>query len=134
MRAKDQQKRRQKTEETSDPLVSRLKAEWKGYINYEWSDAAKERFAVWLYETNILSELDSHAAKGRKFTTGYDAYHKCMVATCFERDAASVNAGYIVTARGQNGSTALARLLYLISEEMPHEWTKPAAVVHEDKW
>jgi len=134
MRAKDQQKRRQRTEEGQDPLVGRLKAEWKGYINYEWSDAAKERFAVWLDETNLFNELDAHTAKGRKFTTGYDAYHKCMVATCFERDINSPNAGYIVTARGKEASTAQARLLYLISEEMPHEWTKPSVIADVDKW
>lgn len=134
MRKKNQSERREKTEASADPLAGRLKAEWKGYINYEWSDAAKERFAVWLDETNIFVEMDAHTAKGRKFTTGFDPYHKCMVATCMERDVASVNAGYIVTARGKEGSTALARLLYLISEEMPHEWTKPSVIVQDDKW
>lgn len=134
MRQKDQNKRREKTEADGDPLVRRLKADWKGYINYEWSDAAKERFAVWLDETNLFTELDKHTALGRKFTTGYDAYHKCMVSTCFERDSSSVNAGYIVTARGIEGTTSLARLLYLISEEMPHEWSKPSVIAGTDKW
>jgi hypothetical protein len=134
MRAKDRAKRTEKTLANSHPLAGKLKAEWKGYINYEWSDAAKERFAVWLDETNLFSELDAHAAKGRKFTQGFDAYHKCMVATCFERDETSANAGYIVTARGIDATTAFARLLYLISEEMPHEWSKPSVIANEDKW
>lgn len=134
MRQKDIKARRNKTEENAHPLAGKLNAEWKGYINYEWSDAAKERFAVWLDETNIFDELDAHAAKGRKFTTGFDAYHKCMVATCFERDANSPNAGYIVTARGKTASIAQARLLYLICEEMPVEWSKPAVNAPEDKW
>jgi len=134
MRQKDMKARRNKTEDNAHPLAGKLNAEWKGYINYEWSDAAKERFAVWLDETNIFDELNSHTAKGRKFAQGFDAYHKCMLATCFERDAKSVNAGYIVTARGSDAATALARLLYLISEEMPHEWSKPSAIANEDKW
>lgn len=134
MRQKDIKARRNKTEENAHPLAGKLNAEWKGYINYEWTDAAKERFAVWLDETNIFDDLDAHAAKGRKITVGFDAYHKCMVASCFERDANSPNAGYIVTARGAQAATALARLLYLISEEMPVEWSKPALSVPEDKW
>jgi len=134
MRDKDQRKRRAATEAQGDPLVGRLKAEWKGYINYEWSDAAKERFAVWLDETNLFVEMDKHAALGRKFTSGFDAYHKCYVSTCFERDTTSVNAGYIVTARGMDATTSLARLLYLISEEMPVEWSKPSVSAPADKW
>jgi hypothetical protein len=128
------EKRREKTEQNSNELTKRFKAEFKGYVNFEWSDSQKEAFGVWALEFNFWDEFNAQTAKGRRITTGYDPYHQCQVASCFERDIDSPNAGYICTARGLDGSTAISRLLYLISELMPDEWVKPTQRAKSDQW
>jgi hypothetical protein len=134
MRQKSMEKRRERTEASTKELTDRLKAEFRGYVNFEWTDAQKEAFAVWALEFDFWSQLNAQTERGRKISVGYDAYHHCQVASCFERDIASPNAGYICTARGVDSSTAISRLLYLISELMPDEWAKPQQRVKSDLW
>ena len=134
MRQKSMEKRRDKTEGETDELANRLKADFKGYVNFEWTDDQKEAFSIWALEFNFWDELNAQTGKGRRITTGYDAYHNCQVASCFERDINSPNAGYICTARGLDAATAVSRLLYLISELMPDEWIKPKSKPKQDLW
>jgi hypothetical protein len=128
------EKRREKSEADTDDNAKRFKAEFRGYVNFDWNDAQKERFAVWALEFDFWSQLDAQTNKGRRIAVGFDAYHQCQVASCFERDVTSPNAGYICTARGVDASTAISRLLFLISELMPEEWIKPQQRSKSDQW
>lgn len=134
MRQKSMEKRSERTQSQTEAGSKKTEAKFAGYVNFEWSDVQKEAFSVWAIEFNFWDELNAQTSKGRRISIGYDAYHQCQVASCFERDADSPNAGYICTARGVDGSTAISRLLYLISELMPDEWVKPKSKPKQDLW
>jgi len=134
MRKESMEKRREKTERETATSKRKIEAKFAGYVNFEWNDLQKEAYAVWADKFNFWSELDAQTEKYRRISVGWDAYHQCYVASAFERDADSPNAGYICTARGVDSSTALSRLLFLISELMPDEWVKPQSKPKQDLW
>lgn len=134
MRQKSMEKRRNDTVTATADRKARYSAKFAGYCNFDWQDAQKEACVVWSLEFNFWDELNAQTEKGRRITVGYDAYHQCQVASCFERDIESPNAGYICTARGLDAGTAISRLLYLISELMPEGWMKSTPADRADKW
>ena len=134
MREKSMEKRREKTQSQTAPIERKNEAKFVGYVNFEWSDVQKEAFGIWVLKFNFWDELNAQTAKYRRISVGWDTYHQCYVASAFERDTDSPNAGYICTARGVDAATAVSRLLFLISELMPDEWVKPQSKPKQDLW
>jgi hypothetical protein len=127
-------KEREEANRPSGEPVLKLDAKFKDFVNFEWDDSQKEAYGFWVITFDFWQQLNTQAAKGRRITVQFDTYHSCEVASCFERDVASPNAGYICTARGLDAASAISRLLFLVSELMPNEWVKPKKRDKQDKW
>jgi hypothetical protein len=134
MNEKYMKKRADSTKQKTNSLGLDLSAEWAGFVNFEWTDALKEQYGFWVLEFNFWDELNLQAARGRRISVQFDLYHQCYVASVFERDAKSVNAGKLVTARGQDSATAISRLLFLLSNALREGWGTTKKSSTEDKW
>ena len=134
MNEKQQEKRAQKTKAAVDAQGNDLSAKFTGFVNFEWTDAHKEHYAIWANEFNFWDEYNAQCAKGRRISTQYDLYHQCYVSSCFERDVKSVNAGAICTARGMDAATSISRLLFLVSDVLREGWGLKSTPSQADKW
>jgi len=134
MRQKYMNKRAQETKDKVEREGKDYKAEFAGFVNFEWTDAHKENCIRWASELDFWHEYNQQCAKGRRISTQFDLYHQCYVSSAFERDINSPNAGLICTARGMDGSISLTRLLYLLSDALREGWGKSKTPLYEDKW
>lgn len=109
-------------------------ATFDGYVNYEWTDADKEAFIIWTGENNFWDIRATQTNLGRKFSISFDPKQSCYIATCFERDAKSPNAGLCVSARGRELEMAEWRILFLVNSLMGANWKNGRERKGDDVW
>jgi len=118
----------------SDTVGDRFNAPYKGFINFNPSQAQKEDFSEWADSTDFWETLYTHLRLGRKFNCALDKDGKTFCASLMERDKLSPNAGLIATARGLRPDVAAWRLFYYVGELFPQDWNALFSIDQEDRW
>lgn len=112
----------------------RFNAAYKGFVNFNPSQAQKEDFSQWADATDFWETLDTHLRLGRKFGVNMDKDGKTFCATLMERDRESPNAGLIATARALRPDVAAWRLFYYVGELFPEDWNEIGGNEQLDRW
>jgi hypothetical protein len=98
------------------------KREFKGWVNISLPNDAKAKFFAWC-EGQKLDDLISRVLVGEYRLSLYrDEYNDCMAAslTCWNRSTDQY--GYSLSMRGDDGLTAMWRVLYVHFEFTQENW------------
>lgn len=121
--------------EKSAPLAStRWNAPYKGFVNFNPTDAQKDAFVEWADSAEPFLLIDTHLVLGRKVSFALDKDMQTVTASCMERDTLSVNAGLIATARGRSTEIALFRLMFYLGVLFPEDWNELHTTPQLDRW
>lgn len=100
----------------------RYAAPFSGWCNYTPKDDDREAFERW-YEAGLFYvALEDTILNGLKYSLTYQWDESCFIATAFQRDAESVNAGVMISARSSDAHRALCKLVWTILILLPAEW------------
>lgn len=110
-------------------------APFRGYINLNLSDEQKVAWVAWSASESFWDALASFVADGINLAVKVDPKGSGALASATQRSEASKNAGLVVTARGQNGSIALSRLVYcLVILGHKERWEDTQPLANPDRW
>lgn len=110
-------------------------AEFRGYINLSLSDAEKSAWETWSGTPDVWDCLNAQVALGVNLSVKREKGGELFVASATQRDAASANAGLVVTARGRDAGIALTRVLYcLVVLGRSDRWEDTQKVADPDRW
>jgi hypothetical protein len=110
-------------------------AEFRGYINLSLSTAEKDAWKVWSSTADVWDCLDAQVSMGVNISVKREKGGELFVASATQRDAASVNAGLVVTARGSSPGVAFTRVLYcLVVLSRAESWEQTQPVADPDRW
>lgn len=127
--------RKQKSAGESGALDTGYNAQFRGYINLVLSPDQKAAFDLWATSASVLDALDTMAGDGVHLTVKWDAKAKCYLASGTQRREDSPNAGLVVTARADNATKALFRLLYcLVVLSHAERWEDTQPMADPDRW
>lgn len=118
--------------QAKDP-EKRFTAQWAGYVNVELTRDDKDEFWKWYEKGMLWEDLASNLEMGRKFSFYIDEKDGSAVASVFERDTQSPNAGLTVTMRGREAMSALARVVWVVSWRLGAVW-KAARPMDDLDW
>jgi len=106
---------------------------FRGFINVDLSDEAKEAFPAWLDAGGIDGYLDAFCRGGVVLSVKVDAKSGGYLASATDKGSGSRNEGLATTARARDPYTALARLLYVLSY-LGDDWEAVQPVAQGDRW
>jgi hypothetical protein len=110
-------------------------AEWRGYVNVDLTPQQKEQFDDWTHTDEPWLVLEGSVSGGCTVSIKQDSNGAGYLACCTQRRAASVNAGYCLTARAHDPGKALLRLLFtLVCLGVDDEWILKGRVSDPDRW
>lgn len=110
-------------------------AEFRGYINLSLSDAEKAAWLAWSVTPDVWDCLIAQVAQGINISVKREKGGESFVGSATQRDATSLNAGLVVTARGRDAGVALTRVLYcLVVLSRAERWEDTQPVADPDRW
>lgn len=110
-------------------------ADWRGYINVTLTEAQKAELADWQAGGLPWVTLDDAARSGCVVSVKFEDGRGNFLASVTQRNAASVNAGLCITARGREAGIALMRVLFLLSHVgVLNDWAEAHPVAGDDIW
>ncbi len=100
------------------------KFEFKGFVNYDLSDAEKERLSELDLEVEfpLASQISDAVGDRYKVTLSYDVGHSCYTASLTDVNGFRDAFGYILTGRGKSMHHAWAALMYRHLYVFPDGW------------
>jgi hypothetical protein len=108
---------------TTPSLRSRnlKRAEFLGYANVTFDDAAKKRFEAWAQQEDLFSEaLSSSVQDGWQFTLKTDTNSGAFMCTVSRWDGGHPSAGIILAVRGRDANTALWRCVWALTDYLAY--------------
>jgi len=106
---------------------------FRGFINVDLSDAAKEAFPAWLEEMGFDNALEAYCRGGVVLSVKVDPKSGGFLASATDKGEGSKNAGLATTARGRDPYTALARLLFVLGS-LGDDWEAVQPIAQGDRW
>lgn len=126
---------KQKPARTPSGVGAGMDAQFRGYINLTLSDSDKAGYEKWSASASFWEALEYHVGDGVNLSLKRDPKSDGFLASATQRRVSSPNAGLVVTARGQDATTAWGRVLFcltLLSKKERWEDTQPLA--DPDRW
>lgn len=103
------------------------KVAWKGFVTCELNAERKKQFKEsWAGHDVSWLILDETVTPGYKISFSIDQYHNCAQVSWYCSDPKDQNAGWCLTARGPDFSTALSVLLFKHTVVLEGDWTSAA--------
>jgi len=106
---------------------------FRGFINYDLSDAQKAAFPDWIESQDFGDVLGWYVADGCILSVKMDAKSNAFMASATQKRVGSPNTGLAVTARAAKPLLALERLLYILAL-LGDDWEKTQPVANPDRW
>lgn len=110
-------------------------APFLGYINLPLSEEQRTAFSTWFSGSSFADSLDAFAADGINFSLKFDPKSHGFMASATQRRVGSPNAGYCVTARARDATTALGRVVFcVVILSHGERWTDVQPAADPDRW
>lgn len=110
------------------------KVDFKGFVNYRLSEEDKENFMAWEYDDHDLFLLIAgDNQQGYKLTMSFNSENDTFVATYMCNDPESPNAGYCLSAYGNDWYLALKTLTFKHNVVLEGQWNVDKAK-QQDSW
>lgn len=93
----------------------RAAAEWKGYVNVELGEGAAEQFRAFVGDTDLVREITAEVLlRGYKLSAVQVDNDETVRATAIAAFAGTVDAGYAVSAWGEDFYLAVASVVFIV--------------------
>jgi len=109
---------------TKDGYKVHRSAEFAGWVNASIPDANRVDFEEFETSSRCIEAFDHVGKSHIRTSVVWDIKDQCYVANAFHMDEASPSGGLMVSARSTTALRALMKLLYLIIEIIPEDWSE----------
>lgn len=100
------------------------RAEWKGFLEYQMSDAELEAGTAWeLGDADLLEGIVSLTGRGYKLTASYNAKSGAATATLMAGQEQGRLSGYALSAKGTDARDAMKLLFYKHWHILDEDWS-----------
>jgi len=110
--------------QTKDGYKVHRSAEFSGWVNASIPDANRADFEEFETSSRCIEAFDAIGKSHIRTSVVFDLKDQCYTANAFHMDEAHPSGGLMVSARSTTALRALMKLLYLIIEVMPEDWTE----------
>lgn len=132
--SEEQQRMRRESREKVERLVSAKDAEFQGFINVTLSDEEKREFVEWVETIDLGALLASMLDEGNVLSVKQDKKGKGYASAITSRWAGSVNAGWCVNMRAGDPTTAIQRVVFVVSVILGMDWQQSNLLRGENDW
>lgn len=130
----EQLEMRREAREKVERLASAKDAEFQGFINVTLSDEEKREFVNWIPTTDLGSLLEAMLDEGNVLSVKQDKKGKGYAAAVTSRWAGSVNAGWCVNMRAGDPTTAIQRVVFVVTVLLGMDWQQSNLLRGESDW
>lgn len=109
---------------TKEGFKQHRAAEFAGWVNASIPDAHRADFEEFETSSRCIDAFNAVGKAHIRVSTIWDIKDQCFVANAFHMDETSPSGGLMVSARSSTALRALMKLLYLITELMPTDWSE----------
>lgn len=99
-------------------------AEFAGWVNASIPDANKDDFHEFETSERCLKAMNEVGSNHIRLSVVFDLQDGVYVASAFHMNEASPSGGLMVSQRSPDALRALMKLVYLITELMPLDWSE----------
>lgn len=126
----------QRKTDTNVSANGKPKVEWKGYVNWELTNAHKRAFDEWLAGKPDIDQLLEKAMRdGYDVKQRYDERNDAFSAQLYCTDPNNPNAGWCLSMRSKFAYTSLLRLVYVHFIALQEAWSAQGNEGWtDDKW
>lgn len=113
-----------RSKQTKDGYKLHRSAEFSGWVNASIPDANRADFEEFETSSRCIDAFDAVGRSHIRVSTVFDVKDQCFVSNAFHMDETTASGGLMVSARSTTALRAQMKLLYLITEIMPEDWTE----------